>query len=77
MSNPTKNSVYFERLKTKLFENLNLHGENLEKYNSLKLRKILREKMYNDWCSLPQRGRGVILYQQVKCANTWIQIKVA
>ncbi|KAJ4443689.1 hypothetical protein ANN_05364 [Periplaneta americana] len=41
--------------------------------DSRKLRKILRIEEFNKWCQLPQKGKGVSLYQDFTPANSWVR----
>ncbi|KAJ4430373.1 hypothetical protein ANN_22589 [Periplaneta americana] len=38
-----------------------------------KLRQELRERAFQSWCSLNQKGKGVILYKEFTPANKWIR----
>ena len=38
-----------------------------------KVRRELRERAFTNWCELPHKGRGVILYKEYTAANKWIQ----
>ena len=40
--------------------------------NVRKVRKKLREQEFEKWCSLPQKGKGVVLYKNYTTANSWI-----
>jgi hypothetical protein len=42
------------------------------KIKSIHIREHLRQIEYKRWCDLPQKGRGVILYQEHTPANKWI-----
>ncbi|KAJ4432625.1 hypothetical protein ANN_21248 [Periplaneta americana] len=40
--------------------------------NTRKIRTELRQREYNAWCNLPQKGKGVILYSEFTPSNKWI-----
>ena len=40
-----------------------------------KLRDTLRKRSYTNWCNLPTKGKGVVLYQECQSANKWIHPK--
>ena len=54
-------------------ENLGLETTESETYSVKKIRKELRERAFQSWCSLSQKGKGVILYKEHTPANKWIR----
>lgn len=54
-------------------DHLNISRE--EQPNVRSLRKKLREKEYENWKSLPHRGRGVAHFSEWTHSNTWISSK--
>ncbi|KAJ4435795.1 hypothetical protein ANN_18414 [Periplaneta americana] len=40
--------------------------------NNRKIRTELRQREYNAWCNLPQKGKGIILYSEFTPSNKWI-----
>lgn len=71
-------SKNFSDLKVICLKKLNFNDEeiklafDLNKNLNRFIRSTLRNKEYLNWCGLSQKGKGVILYQQVKSANSWI-----
>ncbi|KAJ4435820.1 hypothetical protein ANN_18439 [Periplaneta americana] len=47
-------------------------GKNLNQINISSLRKLLRDKEFDSWCTLPQKGKGVILYKEYAPGNKWL-----
>lgn len=48
----------------------------LDKYGTVdtrKVRKVLREKAFENWSQKKHKGKGVLLYQQYTPANKWIR----
>ncbi|KAJ4448130.1 hypothetical protein ANN_10142 [Periplaneta americana] len=41
--------------------------------DSRKLRTILRSEEFNKWCQLPQKRKGVSLYQDFTSVNSWVR----
>lgn len=72
---------YFENKKDFCLKKLNFCDEvdladiKVSKKPSSLIRSKLREKEFNSWCALTQKGKGVILYESVKHANGWIYNK--
>jgi hypothetical protein len=67
----------YEREKEDCLQALNLSTTEFspipkENIMSKHIRKILKEKELKVWCQLPQKGKGVTLYNQVKSANFWL-----
>jgi len=42
---------------------------------SAKFRATLREREFDDWCALPQKGKGVALFKQEPSFNKWLMTK--
>ncbi|KAJ4431929.1 hypothetical protein ANN_20537 [Periplaneta americana] len=40
-----------------------------DQINVSSLRKLLRDKEFDSWCTLPQKGKGVILYKEYTPGN--------
>ena len=66
----------FEKEQRLALSHLNIpyHEETLKK-SSRCLRNELRNRSYVAWCELPQRGKGVEVFQQVPKTNSWIDDK--
>ena len=41
--------------------------------DSRKIRKILREREFDSWAQLPQKGLGIELFKEYTPANSWIR----
>ena len=41
--------------------------------DSRKVREILRDREFEKWCNLQQKGKGVILYKEFPPANRWLR----
>ena len=67
----------FENKKLQCLEKLKLDHEIINltlqrKQYSKIIRSALRQNEFSAWCGLKQKGKGVILYNEVKHANKWI-----
>ncbi|KAJ4435932.1 hypothetical protein ANN_18554 [Periplaneta americana] len=43
-----------------------------DQINVPSLRKLLRDKEFDSWCTLPPKGKGVILYKEYTPGNKWL-----
>ncbi|KAJ4440551.1 hypothetical protein ANN_08696 [Periplaneta americana] len=43
-----------------------------DQINVSSLRTLLRDKEFDSWCTLPQKGKGVILYKEYTPGNKWL-----
>ena len=76
----TNNFSKFETLRNESLGKLNLinkldNNTSSNKLSSKNLRPLLYEQAFNEWCGHKQKGRGVILYSEVKHTNSWIYRK--
>lgn len=67
-------------MKTDCLQKPNLNSNEVNfghnyKNHGKSIRNVLRERSFSDCCQYPQKGRGVVLYKQVKSVNQWIYRK--
>lgn len=59
--------------KMKCLESLNINETELVHGSSVKqIRNYLREKDFDAWCSLPVKGKGVVLFKDSQISNEWM-----
>ena len=61
-----------EEEKEKCLEKLKLNTIEMEKWNTHKIRKALRDKEFESWSKLPSKGKGVMLMAEHTASNRWL-----
>ncbi|KAJ4436141.1 hypothetical protein ANN_18768 [Periplaneta americana] len=61
----------YETIRTRCLSELQV--SRIEATGSVKqLRHHLRHREFKTWCAYPQKGKGVVLFEEVPAANSWI-----
>ncbi|KAJ4440121.1 hypothetical protein ANN_08258 [Periplaneta americana] len=61
----------YETIRTRCLSELQVSRD--EATGSVKqLRQHLRHRGFKTWCAYPQKGKGVVLFEEVPAANSWI-----
>lgn len=45
----------------------------IQNRDTIKIRKVLRHKEWQNWCSLKEKGKDVCLYSEFTQANVWMR----